>query len=940
MLGVGMLTLPVTAASDKRVVIDRVFVDNESASVSVSGHIENYVKVFISQGITVFVTDENDGSIRHLAEAEPDEDGAFSYTYKHNLKNAVDTCRITVRFLDSPNTAEAVYSVSGGSVYDIFADTIVFKKGSMTYFADGVKCETQKPVYEENGIVYIPCVEEIKTLGYKGENGYVKLSDISEMKSDGEFFATGDFDLKIAKAASDYFGIYVSNGGSDENTGEADSPVKTIERALSLYSLSNGSPTVYLGDGEYTLEKALSLNEAYSGLSIKAYAGAKPVLKRGVKIPSESFKPLEESDRDLFPEEAADKILYADFSEFYSELSPYEYGVFSKDGRAINSRYPNENEFAELSAVNPDAVTSADESVYIEKEKADLWGDLWESGEPDGIITFYRACRYVTNTKRILSVSKSDSSMKIKGTNGAYSPISTSTMKTNSYFAENISKELDREGEYYINSDKTKIFFYPDSDFEGLEAVNDKNPIVSIENAKNITFDGISFKNSGGDAVKITNCDGVKIQNGEISHIRGNGINAEKAVNTSFNALKIQNVGLCGITLNYFTQTGYIKSLRSENNIISDCEIAFYGEIELMRPGVYMGGCGNKIESSIIHDGKQSAINMQGAENKIIGNEVYNACLMARDCGVIYLAGFNSAGNTVSKNIIRDTPGTAWNDNWVYGIYLDNASSGITVSDNYIYSVPHGFYGNGGTSNSLIDNIFADVHSVSFINTSYHYYYEAQNTSDIATFHHNVLENGVYYTQAKNVVENYDEVWREKYPFIYDYYEELSENKQKTDENGELIKDKNGNHICENQTVGMPKNIVATGNIIAGRKGSENTPTFSFTKISDSSNVIENNSVLTYSEFLDDSIKLSEVKTDGKEGVRIISLLDEPIDFNVIFAEKDSTGLLKDIEIYSEKDFSPIEGKCYYYTPADSENSLEVFLWDGLKPLLQKTKLK
>ena len=81
--------------------------------------------------------------------------------------------------------------------------------------------------------------------------------------------------------------------------------------------------------------------------------------------------------------------------------------------------------------------------------------------------------------------------------------------KFTSWFAVNLLEEIDIPGEYYIDSENEMLYFYPKECIDNalIQISVLDSPIVVMEDASNITFDGIVFENS--------RCSGVYIDNGE-----------------------------------------------------------------------------------------------------------------------------------------------------------------------------------------------------------------------------------------------------------------------------------------------------------------------------------------------------------------------------------------------------------------------------------------
>ena len=87
--------------------------------------------------------------------------------------------------------------------------------------------------------------------------------------------------------------------GNDENDGKIDSPVKTIERGLSLVRGVEGRRTLYLREGTYYVSKPILLTKVDDHLIISSYKNEKVVLS-GAKEVEVEWKPYRVGEFDIF----------------------------------------------------------------------------------------------------------------------------------------------------------------------------------------------------------------------------------------------------------------------------------------------------------------------------------------------------------------------------------------------------------------------------------------------------------------------------------------------------------------------------------------------------------------------------------------------------------------------------------------------------------------
>lgn len=109
---------------------------------------------------------------------------------------------------------------------------------------------------------------------------------------------------------------------------------------------------------------------------------------------------------------------------------------------------------------------------------------------------------------------------------------------------------------------------------------------------------------------------------------------------------------------------------------------------------------------------------MFGRNTVVEGNIITQACLKLADCGAIYTSGarknYGHYASRVNRNLISDVPGNVdvaeGKIPLTAGIYLDDESRGIEVSDNFIEGAQRGIFSKAAASvftrNTLFDNVY------------------------------------------------------------------------------------------------------------------------------------------------------------------------------------------------------------------------------------------
>ena len=875
-IGMVLTTMPALAAG-MRVVIDDVKVVRETDTVTVSGHVENYMKLFLKQYVTLSVTEASSGDLRNITQIEMDDGKNFEYSFVHNGKGGTEHCVVTAKLSGEDETAVAYYYVTGGSAYNLFSGCTAFAAGAQTYFKFGERTETLDIPFAENGDLYVP--KKALAEKYDAVNAmsgtYVSFGELNNAgiaayynEASGIGTVGGEeIDSNSLAHSKGMFGVYVSpENGSDSNGGYFDAPVATIEKAVAIASAEEEKPIIYLCDELYRLNKIVEIKYK-NNLAFKAYSGVTPEITKSVRIPAAAFTAATPEEAAAFSARIPENtLLCADLTDYIGTVGTRSRGDFIvyDDGiRAKNARWPNsgwEN--------SVDVTGSAEyEKIGISAEKAALWG----SGAANGFIEIYAKTMYSTNFGKITSVEPgryngkdiSVATLNIK---------STSYIQNGAFYTENIPAELDTAYEWYIDTDTNKLYYYPGENFSGIDITLPKqkstvttpgiNSIgdagIVVYDSRNISFEGISFRCINGDGISIVKSQNVDISDGKICGTGNSAVSMQASAECDIDNMIIYDTYSSGVDINnrvWSISTGYDRTLKHENNIISNCDISNVGVGNGMSSGINMYGCGNTVRNSIIHDINHQAIYMMGPEHTFENNDVHGACVKDADAGMIYIAGVNAQGTVVRSNAIHDQPAQAW----YFAMYLDAAASGVTIENNYIHDISvdsenGGIWVNGGSDVTVKDNVIANIpHSVS-----------GSIMPHGVNFHKIIVPpNGPTYKTLNAIYganSSYGDIWKTKYPHLYKLYTDIKENI--------IVNEETGEHTCSDTSIGKMKNFTVTGNVIAACEKPGNRGVFSITKeiAQEETNVVpnlaygsnvtpsvegfEDNVNLTYSEYM------------------------------------------------------------------------------------------
>lgn len=608
--------------------------------------------------------------------------------------------------------------------------------------------------------------------------------------------------------------IYVSTSGNDNNSGEIGSPFKTLTRAREEVRKHN-SAAVYIRGGRYLFTDTFELNEADSNTEYRAYNGEQVFFDGGITIDIDDV--------------SGDRIKEADLSKYNIELGEYGERGFRRsyinspcelfiDGEPYTvARYPKKTDitFNEGDIIDKGA-KPVDEDYSMRKpiircrdERIKRWAnakDAYIGGMPnsswaDDCIKIESICG-----DRITMCDPHLFSFEVTG--------------HSCWHIVNLFEELTDEGEYYIDRENKKLYFIPNKDIAGAEirlSVLDK-VMVSVENAENIVFDGITFENSRNSGIYIQGGEGVIIKNCTFRNLgimavqigmgaepqphgkntchgeRAEGVPVPKPIsremgswqeylyefaawdndgghNHSIENCHIYNMGAGGVLLS----GGNRKTLEHGNNRIFNCHIHDVNRLDrTYKPAVHIMGVGNKIAHCEIHDVTCMAINLHGNDHVIEYNRIHDVVTGSSDAGAIYMGrDMSEVGNIFRYNFIYHIHNPYKTGLGVCAIYLDDGCLYNSVYGNYFYDIVSDgqmffspIYWTQGGQTSIANNIYIDCLPSTNPNIGHNSFDKMHNDELIIRRVHTEDFDDIH------GVDITSDLYREKYPYLYKTYTE------------------------------------------------------------------------------------------------------------------------------------------------------------------------
>jgi parallel beta-helix repeat protein len=301
------------------------------------------------------------------------------------------------------------------------------------------------------------------------------------------------------------------------------------------------------------------------------------------------------------------------------------------------------------------------------------------------------------------------------------------------YFVENVLDELDQPGEWYLDRQAGRLFYWPLPDSSEpaeviapvlgrvIEVLDDA---ASGKPVQYLRFSGLAFQET--DYSPGDGCAGYGMGNDGVVYLRGaEQCAVEDCVFHNIGKYAICLAGGHGNTVNgndiSHTAEGGVLLLRSAGNSVCDNHVHHCGRIYKHIGGVILEGAGtddNLIAHNAIHDISRYGISLKdaGARNRIEWNRVLNTSLETFDTGAIEVTQQDRefrSGSVIRNNVVGDSIGYSANGGrpvfLSWGIYLDSFAGGYTVTHNVTYRSSHGgVMLQGGKDNRIENNIFVD----------------------------------------------------------------------------------------------------------------------------------------------------------------------------------------------------------------------------------------
>ena len=476
---------------------------------------------------------------------------------------------------------------------------------------------------------------------------------------------------------------------------------------------------VFIADGEYPCNQTLKLTSEDSGTITKPIIyqvdpGQTAIFRGGVRITE--WKPISDSQlRDKLDVRIRDRVLEADLKTLGIEdlgdatalrRSPE---LFVNGKPQTLSRWPNEGfvKTGEILGKDTFKVWNRIEGCrdgkfgYIE-DRPGQWLD-----EPDVRLYGYWFWDWFEEFQKVASI---DSDARTFTLSQPYS--NYGYRKDQRYYALNVFRELDAEGEWYLDRRTAKAYWLAPEGIEVSKAeivlsVFDQ-PFITMTDVEHVILLGLTLQEGRGNGIHISGGTDCLVTNCTVQQLGGDAIIIQGGEHHGIFGCTMHTLG-CGGTR---VAGGDRQTLTSGRHFVENCRIFDISRLKrTYAPAVHLDGCGNRIAHNLFENIPSSALRIEGNDHLIELNIIRNVVRESDDQG-----GLDMFGNPLYRGVVIRW--NRWSDigggteHGAAGVRLDDMISGVAVYGNIFERCGAVNFGgvqiHGGKENLIEGNIFID----------------------------------------------------------------------------------------------------------------------------------------------------------------------------------------------------------------------------------------
>ena len=522
--------------------------------------------------------------------------------------------------------------------------------------------------------------------------------------------------------------FYVAPTGNDNGDGSRRKPFRTLEKARDAVrglkqSRSGGLPAggvrITIAGGKYPWEQTLKLTPEDSGAAAtpvvyQVNLGETAVFCGGVQIAT--WRPISDGKlRDKLDAGIRDRVFEADLEA----LSVGDLGdatalrrcpeLFVNGKPQTLARWPNEG-FTKTGAIlgkdtfkvwNSIEGCRDGKFVYVDNRPSH-WLD-----EPDVRLYGYWFWDWFEEFQKVESIDPETRTFTLARPYSGYG-----YRKDQRYYALNVFRELNAEGEWYLDRRTAKVYWLPPqgidvSTAEVVLSVFDQ-PFTTMTDVKHVTLAGLTLQEGRGNGIQIRGGSDCLVADCTIRRLGGDAITVEGGQHHGIFGCTMHTLG-CGGTR---VAGGDRQMLTPGRHFVENCRVFDISRLKrTYAPAIHLDGCGNRVAHNMFENIPSSAMRIEGNDHLIELNVIRNVVRESDDQG-----GLDMFGNPLYRGVVIRW--NRWSDigggtqHGAAGVRLDDMISGVAVYGNVFERCGAVNFGgvqiHGGKENLVEGNLFID----------------------------------------------------------------------------------------------------------------------------------------------------------------------------------------------------------------------------------------
>lgn len=274
------------------------------------------------------------------------------------------------------------------------------------------------------------------------------------------------------------------------------------------------------------------------------------------------------------------------------------------------------------------------------------------------------------------------------------------------FYAENVLPELDCPGEWYLDRDTGRLYFWPPAPLTGGTAVvSVVRDLFQLNDVSHVSFRRLWVEAGRGSAFVIKGGSNVRIIGCPLRNMGNWGVKVYGGTQHGVVGCDVYQTGQGGIHL----EGGDRKTLTPAGHYADNNHIHHTARWDpVYQQGITLFGVGNRATHNLIDHVPHVAIGFSGNDQTIEYNEIHSAVFQSNDAGAIYTSPpdetWSMRGHKIRYNYLHHIHG--FEGRGCNGVYLDDCFSSADISHNIFYDVAAAILIGGGRDNLITNNLF------------------------------------------------------------------------------------------------------------------------------------------------------------------------------------------------------------------------------------------